>query len=349
MSSLRSSILPVATLFIAATGGMTAGALGVPAGHLLGAFLAVLVAALSGLPTRIPPRLIDCAFVSVGLILGSSVTPELLSQVSSWPITMAFLCASALAAQIGVQFFLSRVAGWDEKTAFFAAFPGALSYVVAMAARTDADFRKVVVAQSLRVLLIMTTVPALLIGFHGTRPVVAANHPMPWDVFVAVALIGAGVGLLLNRARFPGGLMIGALIASAALHGGGIVVGSVPQPVVMAAFILLGGYTGSRFAGTTVRALAAMALPATGAFIVGVVLSMAFALMAWATTGTPLEQLILAFMPGGMEIMVLLAFAFNLDPAYVGAHQLARFMLIAFGAPALVRLMIGKETDTDIR
>jgi uncharacterized membrane protein AbrB (regulator of aidB expression) len=43
-----------------------------------------------------------------------------------------------------------------------------------------------------------------------------------------------------------------------------------------------------------------------------------------------------AFAPGGLEAMAMLAFAMGLDPLYVGAHHLARFMGLGLVLPILI-------------
>jgi uncharacterized membrane protein AbrB (regulator of aidB expression) len=47
-----------------------------------------------------------------------------------------------------------------------------------------------------------------------------------------------------------------------------------------------------------------------------------------------------AFSPGGLEAMTILAFALGLDPLYVGAQHLARFILISLTLPFALRLWL---------
>jgi uncharacterized membrane protein AbrB (regulator of aidB expression) len=53
---------------------------------------------------------------------------------------------------------------------------------------------------------------------------------------------------------------------------------------------------------------------------------------SWAA-GLPFALTLLAFSPGGLDAMTIIAFALNLDPAYVGAHQLARYFGLAAAMP----------------
>ena len=43
--------------------------------------------------------------------------------------------------------------------------------------------------------------------------------------------------------------------------------------------------------------------------------------------------------------MIILAFLIGLDPAFVGAHHLARFLLIALLLPIVARMMFGRAPN----
>ena len=50
-----------------------------------------------------------------------------------------------------------------------------------------------------------------------------------------------------------------------------------------------------------------------------------------------MAAMILAFAPGGIEVMTIMAFALHLDAAFVAAHQLVRFLMITVYAPLLMK------------
>src|SRR5215213_6538980 len=66
------------TLSVATIGGGAFGVLGVPAGWLSGAMLAVACAALAGRPMYMPLRLTWTILVLIGISLGAVVTPATL-------------------------------------------------------------------------------------------------------------------------------------------------------------------------------------------------------------------------------------------------------------------------------
>ena len=66
-----------------------------------------------------------------------------------------------------------------------------------------------------------------------------------------------------------------------------------------------------------------------------------FALGVSRLLGLPFGQVLLAFAPGGLEAMTIMAFALDLDPAYVGAHHLIRFL----GLGLLLPLFMGPRRE----
>jgi len=49
-------------------------------------------------------------------------------------------------------------------------------------------------------------------------------------------------------------------------------------------------------------------------------------------------DVLIAFAPGSVDAMMLLALALNLDPVYVGAHHLARIFFVSLSMPVVLRL-----------
>lgn len=327
-----------ATLVLAAAGAAVAAAAGLPAPWLSGSMIATTVASLAGFDTRIPIRLADLTFLIIGLMLGAGVSPELVSGVAAWPLSLVVLLLSVVACFLGVRAFLLHAAGWDRETAFFSAVPGALSYVLAVASLTRADMRRVAVSQSLRVFLLVALLPGLIAAVEPevTEPLLAAPLSSPLEIAV-LAAAGLAVAFLFRLIKAPAPLLVGALAASAVLHGSGAIAGALPEPVVIAAFVVLGALVGSRFIGTELALLRQIGLASIGAFLVATGIAALIAVVLALSTGLPVDQAIVAFAPGGLDAMTALALALQMDTAYVAAHQLTRFVAIALVLPFLAR------------
>ena len=64
---------------------------------------------------------------------------------------------------------------------------------------------------------------------------------------------------------------------------------------------------------------------------------MIFAWLASVLIGVPFGQALVAYAPGGLEAMIILGAALDLDPIYVGLHHLVRF----FGIGLLIPFTVG--------
>ena len=346
LSSRTNAVLATAiTLVVAAVGGTALALLNVPAGWLCGALGAVTALALAGFPARVPDVLRRAVFLVLGISMGAAVTPETIAGIRTWPITMGLLALSVPFTMAAVVLYL-RWAGWDRETGFYASAPGALSSVLALAHQAGVDVRRVAFAQTVRVFLLIAALPGVLslldLGVSGG--LVVAVPPAGGDIGEIVLMAAAGIaaGLVAERLNVPGGSIVGAMAASAALHATGYVSARLPLYALIPGFIVLGALIGARFIGTDFALLRRLLFDSVAAFVVAVLASVLFAIGAAALADEGLGKTIVAFAPGALEAMIILAFMLDLDPAFVGAHHLARFLLIALFLPLAARLLFGR-------
>ena len=91
--------------------------------------------------------------------------------------------------------------------------------------------------------------------------------------------------------------------------------------------ITLGALVGSRFANTPLRMLVGYLGAAFGSFAVSMAVATIFILIVAHFFPFPIAKIVIAFSPGAQDTMMVLALALHLDPVYVGAHHLARFLV----------------------
>ncbi|MDQ0512601.1 AbrB family transcriptional regulator [Ancylobacter amanitiformis] len=332
-----------ASLALAFAGGAAFAWAGMPAGWLSGALVVTAVAALCGMPVGVESHVRTATYVVLGTSMGSAITPETLNGITNWPGTMAVLAASIPVMMGAVMLYLVGVAGWDRRSAFFGAAPGALSTILIMAEGSGADLRRVVLSQSLRLFVLVALLPLALGGLGhqpaGTLPI----NPVVPDV--ASFLISLGVGILgaflAERLRLPGGTMVGAMLASGIVHGIGLIEGRLPDALLIAGFVILGANIGSRFAGTRLETLKRFFIDSLVALSLASAVTVIFALIACWLSGEPLAKLLVAYSPGALEAMIIMAFVLGIDPAFVAAHHLARFLLLSLLIPVIARLIFG--------
>jgi uncharacterized protein len=329
------------TLAIASAGGLTLNGLGFPAGLVTGSLLGVATAALCGRPVHIPVPLSRVISVLVGISLGAVVTPDTLKGLAAFPASVAVLAVSTLLMITATSSYLRFVHGWDAQSALFGSSPGALAQVMTLASEYKADLRAIAIVQTMRVVALTLGIPAGLSYFGLTmasgglmaRFVAAGPSSIPELVILVVS--STALAWLVFYFRLPGGLMFGAMTASAILHGGGFIHSLLPWWVAYAGVIGIGAVTGSRFANTDPFTLLRFLGAALGSFAVAMTIAALSVLLLTTFMSVRAADAVLAFAPGAQDTMMVLSLALHLDPVFVGALQLSRFLLVSFLVPFL--------------
>ena len=334
------------TLAIALAGALAFALLGLPAGLVSGSVLAVTAAALLGRPVKMPLAFVRVCYIVVGILLGSVVTPETLRGVTTWPASIALLILASLGMMFATSAYLRVVHRWDPLSALMGASPGSLAQVIALSTELGGDLRAIAIVQTVRVLLLVVGLPNGLALFGLVVPAVAAARgPAGVSVLgemIVLAIVASVFAIGFVRLRFPGGLMFGAMTGSAILHGAGVIHAVLPWWIGASAVIVLGGFVGSRFANTTFRVLVSFLGAALGSFAVSMAVATIFVLLDAHFFGFPIANIAIAFAPGAQDTMMVLALALHLDPVYVGAHHLVRFLVVTF-AVAFGARRVAKE------
>jgi membrane AbrB-like protein len=210
-----------------------------------------------------------------------------------------------------------------------------------VAAELGADLRVFAIVQTIRVMLIAIGLPGglALLGLVKTssRAVGGAFDPSRIGELALLIAASAIAGLLAFRFRVPGGLLFGAMLCSASLHGSGLVHVPMPWWAATAAAIVLGAVAGSRFANTSVRLLLQFLAAAFGTFAISVTIAAVFAVLLINMRALHIADVVLAFAPGSVDVMMLLALALNIDPVFVGTHHLARIFFVMLAMPVVAR------------
>jgi uncharacterized protein len=329
------------TLGIAAAGGAALGLAGFPAGWLSGSILAVAGASLAGRPMLIPTLLMRAIFILIGISLGAVVTPETLHGMATYPLSIGVLLLAMTAISICGAGYLRLVHSWGKVDAYLAAAPGGMSQVLALGSELGGDLRAIAIVQSIRVVVIAVGLPAGLsaLGLVGQVPprVTGALSMTALDELAILILVSSIVAIIAHRFRFPGGLLFGAMMTSAVLHGSGLIQAVIPWWVANAAMVAMGAITGSRFANTPPRLLLNFIGAAFGSFAVAVAIAALFAAVLISVLSLHVAEVMIAFAPGSVDAMMLLALALHLDPVYVGAHHLTRIFFVSLMMPLVAR------------
>jgi membrane AbrB-like protein len=331
------------TLALGAAGGWVCWMLTAPLPWMIGAMTVTTLAAVAGLPVRSWRRLRSVMVTILGVLLGSGFTPDLLSQIVAWPVSLLSLFVyCGLSLSLGMAYFW-RVAKLDPVTSFFAAAPGGLSEMILIGGQMGGDERAISLLHAVRILLVVFTIPIWFRLFAGYVPAAsaAASVGILQAPVIELAKLGACAVLgyaLGHFARIPAGDMLGPMILSALAHMTGLTAVRPPVELVSAAQVVLGVAVGCRFAGTTMQELVRPI--SHGAFFAVLLLGVAV-LSSWilhAVTGISTQALTLAYAPGGVMEMSLVALALSIDVAFVATHHAVRLFIVLLLTAPVFRL-----------
>ncbi len=324
-------------LAIGALGGALFQALGLPVPWLLGAMLTTTAATLAGVGLRVAAPLRAVMLVVIGVLIGSGFEPAPLAQFLRWFWSLAALPLYVVVIAGLVMAYLRRVARFDPLTAYFSAAPGGLGEMILLADQHGADVRRTSLVHALRVLLLVTAIPFVVdqLGLIVTEAVAKPEPTLAETAFLAAT--GLAGYLTARLVRLPNAVLLGPMLASALVHLLGWSESQPPHVLVASAQIVVGASVGSRFSGLGWREVAATLGHGAVITVVMLALSAGFAWLIHPLAGVGLLPLMMAYVPGGVAEMALVAIALGVDPAYVSTHHVVRIMLVVSLAALLVR------------
>src|SRR5262245_37388243 len=328
-----------ATLAAAVIGGVLARFGGLPLPWLLGSLFATAAVGLLGAPIRPIRYGRTVGQVVIGAAIGVQFnTTIILTLLSLVHVMVAVAIVSVLVGACGAV-LLMRLSRLDKTTAFFATVPGGVAEMVNIAPRYGAELEPIMLAQTLRVGLIVAIAPFLVIQFsHGAVSGVAPGIPMGWPIACVLLVAAALGGAAFASFTFPNAWFMGAIAVGVVFGMFGLAEGRMPDLVLIPAQILIGASLGvqfrreflTRLVGLMVASSVVVIFSATTMALIGAGVALALAL--------PVPTMVLAFAPAGMAEMVLTAKLLGLDGTVVAGFQLVRIIVILLLAQPAYRL-----------
>lgn len=238
--------------------------------------------------------------------------------------------------------YCRRVMGFDTISATFAGIPGGLGEMVLTGATLGGDARRIALAHIGRLAIILILIAPAMQFIAGLELANARPGFSPWVklppidalVLVCCALLGAVIARVI---RLPNPFLLGPLLLSAIAHLYGFTTASPPNWLLDIVQLLVGTYVGAQFANTRLGEL--LRTLALSTLLTFALLGLA-GLFAWSLSrygDLPLAAVLLAFIPGGIAEMCLIAILLHVDPIFVAAHQVFRVLLIMLSSPLLAK------------
>ncbi len=320
----------IAGLLVSSAGGALCAYLHTPLPWMIGPLLAMAACNFSGARLLAPPLGREVGQLLVAVTLGLYFTPVVAAEVATHAPLLILAAFAAICVGLVASWVLMRYAKVDQATAFFASVPGGAAEMANLGERFGAAVDKVAVAHSLRITLVVCTIPVLLTlldvyGGDVYRPVV-----IPFSAFGLAGLMGAAIwgGLIFRRTSFPNPWMMGPLLMTILLTALGVELSSMSSPLTNGGQVLLGCALGARFSQTFLREAPRFVVLVIGSIFLMMLLSTVIALGMGQLAGTFLPSMVLAMAPGGIAEMSITAKTLQLGVALVTAAHVTRVVVI---------------------
>lgn len=151
-------------LAIAAAGGLAFHHIGIPAGYLIGAMVAVGAFSLYGLKINLPPeQLRSGSYIGIGLLIGQYFTREaFVGTLEIYPVVLLLTAMMLLSCAV-LGLVISKITGWRLSVCLLATAPGGLITMIAMAAEMDSDPFVVSLMHMSRLITVKLTLPLVVL------------------------------------------------------------------------------------------------------------------------------------------------------------------------------------------
>ncbi len=334
----------LASLAIGTLGGWLFALAELPLPWMLGSMSAVMVAALLHAPIGAPSFVRTPMTTIIGVLLGASFTPEALGHMADWIVPLLGLFAFSLVCAIAGTLYFLLIAKTDLVTAYFAGMPGGLVDMVIQGEERGGDSRFIALVHAARIFLVVMALPFLIQALTGldlgARP---AYGPTLLDVPATewLWLLGAGVvgWWLGKRLHLPAAPLIGPMLVSGIVHLAGLTDFIPAREVVIVAQIVIGTIIGCRFLGLGARAILRMLALSGGYTLVLLAITLGFAWTMAQATDLDAIPVLLAYSPGGLAEMSLIALALQIEVAFVATHHIVRVLLVMLLATPVFTLI----------
>jgi len=338
-----------ATCVLASVSGWLFSKTGLPLGWLIGSMLAVAAASFFKLPTEQPKALMPYVRASVGTMLGAAITVELFVSFPQWWTSLIYLLIALLLSGIINFRLLSGPLKFDKPSAALCSVPGGIAEMILLSEQAGADQAKVAVVHALRIALCILILPVLIswmidVDVQRSSAGLGSIPPLS-DIGWFLVCVAAGIAA--DRwTKIPARLVLVPLVVSALLHISGVTVFEIPETLTNIVQVFVGINVGGRFAGITVRQLS-MVL-AAAVMVVSVQIAIAFFAANQVSGVSDLDPiaLMLAYSPGGLAEMSLIAVAMGREVAFVGLHHVFR-VLVALALGPMVLSRVGRDRGKD--
>lgn len=345
LTEFRDDITKMGTTFALALGsGWLFFQIGLPAPYLMGSLFGVWFT--GALIPPIQPYLGVARWFHIPVILGLAVMigatfdQQMFQQISLWWKSLCVMMVTTfIVCMTGYQ-LLTRWRGYEKRLAFFCSLPGGQAEAMILARQMVEKDYVVALFHLVRVTIVFVSTPLLLAVIQGGDAVATSNlrlaampsiFELPFSelgLFIFIGIAGLGLAFLL---RLPLPYLLGPMCLSIIFH----LMGWADLPrvneFVTLAQLAIGGAIGARLAQVPFKDVYGYLKDACIHAIIILSLYLLATLAMAKLDGFSFLEVWLAFVPGGLYEVTLLALIFGFDIAFVAFHHTLRIVPLLFG------------------
>jgi membrane AbrB-like protein len=290
----------------------------------------------------------------LGIQIGQEISISVLGVLDHGWLSISIMILISILLSLASGWLLYHFSKTDLITSLYGTTPGGLSSMLGIATDVGANMAVVSIIQTMRVILVECTIPLIVSVWRSgmaagsaanTAQSVAGLNPATATgllLLSVVAVLGAVIG---KKIHLPASWLLGSMLSVGlvqALYG--LILGrnlSVwwPHELIIVAQVMLGACVGSRlnrelFNGV-VRTVIVGLIGTLGLMAAMFLCALA---VSWLS-GIDAITSILAFAPGGIDVMAVTAVVLHADATFVVAVQVIRLLAICILLPPLFSLI----------
>ncbi|MFT8317783.1 MAG: AbrB family transcriptional regulator [Sporolactobacillus sp.] len=282
----------------------------------------------------------------LGVQIGEQINQTIVHVFAKeWPIILFMLIVS-IALSLLSGWLVYRYSQADLVTSLYGTTPGGLSSMLGIAADVGANMAVVSIIQTLRVILVVGTIPlcvSLISGthteHHSVQTVAAGLNLHSFTGLLLALFLALAGSMVAKKLHFPAPWLLGSMLGlSLTRMLSGPLLGDEwtiwwPREMIIAAQIMIGATVGARL---NRKMFAGLLRTTLIGFISSVGLTLVMLLAALIVSRvTSLGNIatILAFAPGGIAEMAATSVVLHADPTFVVTVQVLRMLSIVLLLP----------------
>ena len=315
--------------FIAAVvGAFAAQFLKIPLPWTLGPLLIIGFLRVMGTPICSSKLLRNAGQWVIGLTLGLYFTVSVIDIIfNQW---LGMLAGLILALLLGVYgcYLLHRFGGVDIKTAWFSSAIGGANEMAILAERYGVRPDLVASAHTLRVILVVLTVPFICDFLHvqGIDKSLQFQQEFNLIGLLEIATLAGLGGYVAHRFRIPNAWVLGPMFVAMLFTLLGYQFSNVPSELSKVAQLCIGWSLGDRFRPGFFKTSPKFLLVVFIFSFSALVMAFGFSYLLALLTGLPLSSLAVSVAPGGIAEMAITAKVLQLGVPLVTSFQVFRMV-----------------------